>query len=148
MIGVGELRRWRWTVFELPCPLLTDEGGGLEDVEDSSGVLKWSCVMRRDEPSGMRTVEETVLRLPGHLLDDGKQGLGHGGGGGISASVTGLMELWTWSSWFRPNRSSSDEVVNVDAYDGPQLYNYEPVRCPIDHEQTRIRRNNNHRGEI
>ncbi len=40
-------------------------------------------------------------------------------------------------------------VLNVYsyAYDRPQPYNYEPVRCPRDPEQTRIRRNNDRRGE-
>lgn len=44
----------------------------------------------------------------------------------------------------------TEEVVNVYShqYDGPQPYNYEPVRRTRDQEQTRVRRNNGQRREI
>ncbi len=44
----------------------------------------------------------------------------------------------------------TEEVENIysNAYDGPQLCNYKPARCPRDQVQTRTRKNDGHRGEI
>lgn len=47
------------------------------------------------------------------------------------------------------NRTNT-EVENVYsyAYDGPRSYNYEPVRCPRDQQQTVMRRNKGYWREI
>ena len=74
-------------------------------------------MLRRDEPGGIWTKEETVLAGLARDLDgcrirgsgvSGRVAVGRFSGSGAGSTGVCWLKLWTWSSWSRGKRSSSD----------------------------------------